>query len=283
MDNNKSNSIVPNLKLGQHFIKDQQYLNKITSLLDKESLIIEVGPGMGQFTKVLAKKSKKVIAIEIDNRFRKYLLPISKKNKNIEVVFADALSKTFDSIILKNKKKFHSTVVVSNLPYHITEPFITKLAILNLPAILIVGKKFGYQSQIVNPKEEYFSELSFICKSFFDIEKITNIPKTAFWPIPKKDSVIIKLVPKKIKTDSEYIGQKIILSQKHGGLIKNVLMNAIIQIKSTQNSKITKNQARNITKRLKIDNSILNKAFSQLNNNEVKKVAISIDKANLHF
>jgi len=277
----KKGSVTPNLNLGQHFIQNNKFLEKMVSILDKNSLVIEVGPGMGQLTTFLAKKVKKVIAIEIDKRFQKYLLPISKKFKNVEFIFADVLSSTFDSVIVQNKKRFNSIFIVSNLPYHITEPFITKLAFLNLPAILMVGKKFGYQSQITNPNDEHFTELSYICKSFFDIHKISDVPKSAFWPIPKTDSVILKLDPKRKRTDIDYIGQKIILSQKHGGLVKNVLMNTIIELEATHNSIITKNLARDIVNRLKLNNDILNKSFSQLNNTEVKILSSSINKAKL--
>lgn len=279
---NKYN-IVPNPKLGQHFMVDEKYLDKISSQIDKQTTVIEVGPGTGVLTEVLALKAKKVIAIEIDKQFVDCLKQLERSNKNLKVVFGNALSNLVDNLVNQEKRKKESLLVVSNLPYHITEPFIKKLAELEVEAVLTVGKKFGYQARINDPHDPNFTELSYVCRSFFNVKKLYDVSKDAFYPIPKTDSVVLLFTPKSLDKSvntSSRIGKEIILNQKHGGLIKNVLMNILIRLKKNSNIKITKNESRSIIKELKLDEKLLSKSFGQLNNNEIKSLAQATDTLN---
>lgn len=258
-------NFIPYPLLGQHFIINDSFPKLMADNLPAGVTVIEIGPGMGQLTEVLCKKTEKVIAIEIDKRFQKLLTTLKGKYKNLEIVFGDALSGTLDEIIKKNKGK--NIWIVSNLPYHITEPFINKVVRFpKIKMILTVGKKSGIQSQIKDPNNVNFSELSFVCNAFFDITKIADVPKEVFWPAPDTNSVILKFLPK-IQTS---INQKLILSQKYGGLIKNVLMKIF-------SKNMTKNEARSKVKSLSLPDEVLRKSFSQLNNSEVQMLAKSLD------
>ncbi len=277
----KQYGILPDYLLGQHFVADGGFLNKMTLGVDDRTVVIEVGPGLGQLTEVLSRRAKKVIAIEVDTRFRLPLIQLQKKFKNIELVFDNALSNVVEDIISRERKLNNKVYVVSNLPYHITEPFINKLAkIEDVGATLMVGKKFGYQARINNPEDLQFSELSYICKSFFSIEKISDVPKDTFWPVPKTDSVILKFIPKPIN-GYDFLGRFLILGQKHNTLIKNALMNALVELNKSKGINTTKNQARIIINGLEMSQEILNKSFSQLNNDGVRTLASSINALQL--
>ncbi len=281
----KNRNFKPNLMLGQHFMIDQAAINKMVQTINKNTVVIEIGPGFGQLTSALAVKAGKVIAIEIDNRFRKSLLQIKKKHKNVEIIFGDALLGFFDTLVSKEVKSHKPVRIVSNLPYHVTEPFIKKIVNLTgIRLILTVGKKSGYQLQLTDPSDLNFTQLSYVCRSFYTVKKIADLPKEAFWPVPKTDSVILELIPKKVNSREnvdDFIGQKIIHGQKHGALIKNVLMSAFINLKELGGVAITKNQSRAIVNSLDVSDELLNKSFSQLDNNEVRVLATSITKVEL--
>jgi len=255
----------PNPLLGQHFISDNSVLNILSRTVEKDSTVIEIGAGTGRLTEVLSQNAKKVIATEIDKRFEKPLEELAKKHNNVEVLFGDALSGILDGVIKKESGK--NVWIVSNLPYHITEPFINKIVRFpKIKMILMVGKKFGIQSQLKNPEDPNYSELSFVCNAFFNISKIAEVTKEAFWPVPGTDSIILKFSPKAQIS----VNQKLILSQKYGGMIKNVLMKVF-------DKNITKNEARRKVRAIGLPDEILNKSFSQLNNNEVKVLAKFLD------
>ena len=272
-----STAIVPNPNLGQHFTVDGRILKKMVSGIDDRTVVVEIGPGQGQLTEELSSVAKKVIAIEVDFQFKLDLLRLQKRCKNVHVIFEDAL-KVIDDIMATEKKANSKLRIISNLPYHITEPFVNKMiGFSNFEAVLMVGKKFGYQSKISDPNDPNFNELSYICRSFFKITKIADVSKEAFSPVPKTDSVILKFVPKSRKIDVgkvDFISQYLILGQKHGVLLKNALMKAFqIFEKQSTGTYQTKNSARTTVESLKLPAEMLVKSFAQLNNEEVKTLA----------
>lgn len=247
--------------LGQHFIVDPKILKIMTSPINRNDTVIEIGAGPGTLTSLLAKKAKKVIAIEIDKRFETILKKIQKNHNNIQIIIGDALDQNFSK----------ATYIISNLPYNITEPFLNKLAgYKNLKARLMVGQKFATHALISDPLDPNFTELSFLCSSFFEVRKIAKVPKVYFNPVPKTDSLIIDLKPKK----GSPIAQNLFLSQTKGSKIKNFLMNGFILL----NKKTTKNEARKMVSSLNLPIEILEKSFSQLNNDEVRLLASKLQE-----
>ena len=114
-------------KFGQNFLVDQNILQKIVSFpsITKETLVIEVGPGLGSLTEHLLKKSKRVLAYEIDND----LIPIlgeTFKESSLTVIHDDFLNRDIDNDVADLKEVFDKVVVVANLPYYITTPIIMK-------------------------------------------------------------------------------------------------------------------------------------------------------------
>ena len=122
----KDNDIYAKKKFGQNFLKDANILNKIidASECNKDTLVIEVGPGLGSLTELLCRNAGFVIAYEIDND----LIPILKNNlnkyDNYEIINKDILEAKIDEDILKYKDKFKNIYLVANLPYYITTPII---------------------------------------------------------------------------------------------------------------------------------------------------------------
>lgn len=268
---------VPDLNLGQHYMVSLEVLNLIAKQVPENSVVIEVGAGTGNLTEVLAQKARRVIAIEIDEGLKFELVKKKQKQRNIEVVIENVLSGEVDSLIRKESKSKYKTLIVSNLPYHITEPFVTKSARWGLKMVLTVGKKFGIQSRITDPSDPAFSELSFITHAFFTVKQIALVPKSAFSPAPGTDSVILEFTPKKLPLSvADFTAQHLVKGQKYGGLIKNALMEAFIAFEKSGKNELTKNESRARVAGLGLTDLVLQKPFAQLSNEDVKALASSL-------
>ncbi|MBI2029798.1 hypothetical protein HYT02_05250 [Candidatus Gottesmanbacteria bacterium] len=260
--------IEPNQNLGQHFLVDEQSLNLLTQSVSPNTTVIEIGAGVGQITQLLAKKAKKVFAIEIDRRYKPILSGIAGQHPNIEIIIADALKVNFEDIIGKD---FKDVQIIANLPYHITEPVLHKIAKLPIKcSSLVVGKRLAdaVQADESNPD---FGQLSLLARTFFNVELIATLEKSKILPPPRTESAIIRLIPKKeteLKSNArDYLLRKLFLTSKQGTFVKNVLKEGLIEFHSGK--LLTQNQAREIIKNMGIPSTVLEKPFQQLNNSEL--------------
>jgi len=177
-------------KLGQNFLIDEKTAQREVKYanVSKKDVILEIGPGKGILTKMLAEKAKKVIAIEIDEKLfyqLKTLIP-----KNVELIHSDILKINLENISLFNK-------VVANLPFQISSPITFQLLEYNFDiAILIYQKEFA-ERLVAKPGSKKYSRLSVNLYYKADCEILETIPRSFFKPTPKVDSCIVKLVLKK--------------------------------------------------------------------------------------
>ncbi|MBU0570364.1 methyltransferase domain-containing protein [Patescibacteria group bacterium] len=138
-------------RLGQHMLIDGRILDMVVNQVSEGSNVLEVGSGPGNLTKRIASRAKKVVGIEIDPKFQPLLNEIESAHPNVEIVYGDVLSVNFGKII---KSRSEETVwqIVSNLPFHISEPFLSQIADLPIEnAILIVGEQLANRMQIDDP------------------------------------------------------------------------------------------------------------------------------------
>lgn len=183
--------------MGQNFLADKDALQKMidTSNIKKNDIIIEIGPGFGILTLELAKKAKKVIAIEKDKKLAEILSEILKENeiKNTAIIQEDALKFSPAEHNLANFKY----KIVANIPYYITAPLIRKFLENELkPEIMILmTQKEVAQRIIAKPPE--MSILAVATQFYSNPEIIAYISKNSFKPIPKVDSAILKMTIKK--------------------------------------------------------------------------------------
>jgi len=271
IDKLKAFEIKPNKKLGQHFLVNESFIKILTQSIKPSSTIIEVGPGPGQLTKAIAKKARRVISIEIDLQYEPILSDITDHYPNIQTIFADAISLNWQKLI-KNKKNIQ---IIASLPYHITEPFLHKVKKLPVDDItLIVGNKLGKAIKAKNENDPNFSQRTLLVHTFFHSKILGGIEKQSFFPVPRTNSVIVKLIPKTgdqiNSTRHGFMFNRLFLSTTHGKLLKNCLRESLIKYSP---EKLTQNQAKDIINNLKISNSTLNKSFDQLNNNELRKLS----------
>ena len=121
--------------LGQNFLINEDVVNSIvnSSNINKEDLIIEIGPGLGTLTSFLLEKAGKVIAVELDKRMIEILTDRFKLYNNFKLINDDILKVNLNEVIGKNLNETIKNVkIVANLPYYITTPIIMKLLEENL-------------------------------------------------------------------------------------------------------------------------------------------------------
>ncbi|BBE30169.1 ribosomal RNA small subunit methyltransferase A [Tepiditoga spiralis] len=185
----KEYQIILKKKYGQNFLSSDLYTKKIVkkSEIKDVDYIIEIGPGAGTLTEELEKTGLKVIAYEIDTTL-KSLLEERFKNKNVEIIFGDFLKA--DLTPYKDKK----IAYIANIPYNISSPILEKIFIETpnfVQASLMVQKEFG--ERIIATSGKNYSPLSVFVQYFCDVKKLLDVPKSAFIPNPKIDSVVLKL------------------------------------------------------------------------------------------
>jgi len=178
------------IKLGQNFLIDPNIaqLEVIYADIKKDDVVLEVGPGKGILTNLLAKNAKNVIAVEIDKNLFKSLketLP-----SNVTLIHSNVLKLDFENLPKFNK-------VVSNLPYQISSPFTFKLLDYSFNLAVLVYQKEFAERIIAKPGSKKYSRLSVNVYYKSECSLLRIVSKSVFYPIPKVDSAIIKLVPRK--------------------------------------------------------------------------------------
>lgn len=274
----KEYTLEPNQDLGQHFLIDGPTLRLIGSQALPESTVIEIGPGLGQLTEILAQHANQVIAVELDRRFTLVLKHVQKKYPNLQVVFGDALKIDLQQMVHLAQKEGRPVQIISNLPYHITEPFLNRTSQLPISDMtLLVGRRFARSALAETADDPNYSSLSLLTQAFFAVEHLVEVPKTAFVPEPRTPSDVLKFTPRRTLSEAltrlQYLEQQLILTQTKGAKVKNVLKESLINFgrdSSTQLRDITtQRQARSVISSLALPETILTKPFSQLNNQEI--------------
>ena len=235
-----------NVELDQHFLKDDSVVEQMVSAaeINEDDIVLEIGPGKGIITSKLAEKAKKVIAIELDEAFKKYL---DKLPENVEVIYGNA------SEVL-TKVKFNK--IVSNIPFSILEPFLKQIIRLdNIETVVLITSK--HFSNLLSGEKK----LALVIPLFFDVELIRDVPKTAFDPEPNINSALIRL--KKRKEES-ILKRFFLMGDKK---VKNALIESFVQAK-----KITKKEARNEVEKLDIPSNLLLLNTGRLSNEQFKVI-----------
>jgi 16S rRNA (adenine1518-N6/adenine1519-N6)-dimethyltransferase len=184
--------IRPLKQFGQNFLVSDTVLKKIVEVanLKKSDVILEVGPGIGTLTQELAKKAKKVIAIEKDRKLVEVLRENLKDFKNIEIIENDILKLNPKSYPLNSK----SYKVVADIPYYITSLLIRRFLELKNPPkemLLMVQKEVAKR---ICEKPPEMSLLAVSVQFYAKPKIISYVSRSCFWPRPKVDSAILQLI-----------------------------------------------------------------------------------------
>lgn len=195
---NKYN-ITASKSLGQNFLVDEDVVNGIVeeSKVNKEDLVIEIGPGLGTLTSVLLEKAGKVVCIELDKRMVNIVTDRFSLYENFEVINDDVLKVDLQKIIQENlsKNNLKSAKIVANLPYYITTPIIMKLLEdrLKLESITVMVQKEVAERLAENPGEKESGAITYSINYFSDANIVIDVPNYSFVPAPEVNSAVIKL------------------------------------------------------------------------------------------
>lgn len=181
---------------GQNFLIDQNVVDGIIEKaeVNKDDLIIEIGPGLGNLTSPLLENAGKVICIELDPKMVSILTDRFSLYKNFELINDDVLKVDLNKIISDNNK-FKSAKVVANLPYYITTPIIMKLLEdkLNLESITVMVQKEVAERLADRPGGKEVGAITYSINYYTNPEIIIDVPRDSFIPAPNVDSAVIKL------------------------------------------------------------------------------------------
>ena len=192
-------------KLGQHFlVSDNAAMRMADALGDvSESTVLEIGPGRGVITSLLAKRARRLIAVEIDRVLSAQLRLKFGMTHNVEVIEADILSIDFDSLFGPKpglgrpgiELKPNPVRVVGNLPYFITSDILLRLFDFAryFDIIVIMVQREVADRVAAPPGGSDYGLLSATAQLYAKVEKLFTLPPEAFEPAPKVHSTVLRL------------------------------------------------------------------------------------------
>lgn len=187
-------------KWGQNFLFDKNIQKKIVDLLKLELTddVLEIGPGYGALTKIIAPKCKNLTGVEIDPLLSSEIENL--KINNLNIINQDFLN--FDLNSIKNNVKF-----VGNLPYYITTPILFKVLECNCWDICVfMTQKEVAERLTAKPGTKTYGRLTVTADLYCDIKLEFKVSRNVFRPKPDIDSAVISIVRKnKIKFNSKFL------------------------------------------------------------------------------
>lgn len=206
--------------LGQNFLIDANILNKIILASDvgDNDIVIEVGTGIGTLTKALAERAKKVYAIEIDKKLIPIVEETTSECDNIVLINEDFLEVDLRDIV---EERNSPVKVIANIPYYITTPIIMKCLESEIfvdTLVLMIQKEVAERLSASASTKQYGS-LSVAVQYYADVEFVSKVSKTSFYPVPNVDSGIVKL-QKKTNTDLSLKDRELFFQVTRGSFAK---------------------------------------------------------------
>jgi len=248
--------------LGQNFLIDEKVLGKIiqASELNKNDLVLEIGPGLGTLTNELVKKCGAVVAVEKDKKMAKLIEEKPKATfANVAFGFSSSLKIINDDILkinlnelIKKSSKNKKYKLISNIPYYITSPVIKLFLENSIQPELIVLLVQKEVAERICAKPGKLSVLALSVQTYGEPEIVSYVDKSSFYPVPKVDSAILKIKNIKKEFSEEYYKGlfkiiKIGFSSKRKKLINN--FSAGLQISKEESEHILQKAGMNLNAR----------------------------------
>jgi 16S rRNA (adenine1518-N6/adenine1519-N6)-dimethyltransferase len=230
--------------------------------VDKDSTVLEIGPGVGNITAEIVNKAKMVYCIEKNPKFIPALRGHLKYNFNVEVIEGDALQMEYPD----------HDILISNLPYAICEAFFQRSFHEKFrQATLIVPTSFAERLTASEGQQNY-TKLSKIASIFYQAERHEDIPSEAYLPQPRTATCIISLKPKEPEDQASNTMKKILLQSDK--LTKNALREAIISAGVKQTKRVADAQIG----AMKLDEAILTRPVPRLSLEELQEIEDTLRK-----
>lgn len=179
-------------KMGQHFLVDESVVRRIAAALESNpgDSVMEIGPGIGTLTQMLAMTGAQITAVELDRRFIEILSKTLESYNNVRVVQGDVLSLDIREVM--GPGRFH---IAGNLPYYITTPIVMKFLEEKISAdrmVFMVQKEVA-DRMVAFPGTKDYGALSVAVRYHTTASKLFEVPASAFMPPPAVDSAVILL------------------------------------------------------------------------------------------
>ena len=182
--------------LGQNFLIDPTVCPAMAeSSANKNTGVLEIGPGVGVLTRELSKVAKKVVAIELDERLKKILPKTLGDLDNVEVIFGDSMKLDLEEIIKEHFADCENVSVCANLPYYITSPIIMMLLEKRLPisSITVMVQKEAAERLCAEVGSRDAGAVTVAVTYYAEKEILFHVDRSSFMPPPNVDSAVIKL------------------------------------------------------------------------------------------
>ncbi|MBK5114840.1 MAG: ribosomal RNA small subunit methyltransferase A [Candidatus Heimdallarchaeota archaeon] len=200
--------ISPKKSLSQNFLINKDVLIRQIGYakLTEEDVVLEIGGGTGVLTEELAKSAGTVYSIEYDRNLAKYLTRKFHSHDNVTIISGDALKLDFPKA-----NKF-----IANLPYHISSPITFKILDYDFELAVFMYQYEFAQRMVAKPRTDDYSRLSANLQFQAEVEILERVPRNYFFPMPKVDSALVQIKPKK---------EELPISKKYYRLTSRVLFN----------------------------------------------------------
>jgi 16S rRNA (adenine1518-N6/adenine1519-N6)-dimethyltransferase len=180
-------------KFGQHFLTDEKILTAIVDALGPgpRDTVVEIGPGRGSLTDILAERSGKVIAVEIDRALTAELRERYSARANVEIVEGDFLEADLRGAA------GNDFLLIGNVPYNITTPIVFRALEPPIPrrSVFLVQREVA-ERMAARPDTEAYGALSVNVAAVAIVEQVLTVPASAFRPPPKVESAVVRLRPR---------------------------------------------------------------------------------------
>ena len=180
--------------LGQNFLVDGNIQKKIVEALEPVAgdEVLEIGPGRGALTRHLVGEVARLVLAELDDALAAGLADRYADRSDVEVVHGDALEVDHLALIDRPDR----LKIIGNIPYTITSPLLFRLLLRPRPACVVLMVQREVADRLLAPPgTRAYGALAVGVRSVASIERIWRVPRTAFRPVPRVDSTVVRITP----------------------------------------------------------------------------------------
>ena len=196
----------PQHRHGQHFLIDRNLMQKLvdSAEIGPDDVVLEIGPGTGSLTNLLADLAAWVVTVEIDARIAEVARQHLAHHDNVTLLVTDALwgknhlsPRVIDALLEKVREVGGRCLLVANLPYNAASPIVADL-LLEVPQVKMLC--FTVQKEVADrmaaaPRTGDHGPLSVVLQMLARVKRIARVPPQAFWPPPAVESAIVRIEP----------------------------------------------------------------------------------------
>ena len=181
--------------MGQNFLIASWVPKRIadSAPIDKDTAVLEIGPGIGCLTRELAQRAGKVVSVELDKALKDVLRETVSDCDNVEIIFGDALKINLNELAEEKFGALHPAVC-ANLPYNVTTPLLTEILKAGIfDSITVMIQKEVAQRICAAPNTADYGAFTVFCQWYTEPEALFDVPPSCFIPQPKVTSSVIRM------------------------------------------------------------------------------------------